>query len=231
ERELAGGQTHTYQIKLTAGQFLRVVVEQKGIDVAVALVAPDGKQLIEANLSGTFGQEPLSHEAAVSGDYRIIVRAIATTAAKGVYNALLEVKAAPTAQDKQRITAERLLAEAIKSNQQGAAAFETTVEKAQQALSLWRELTDKYWEASTLNLIGNAYNNRSKYDQAIEYYSQALTIRREVKDLAGEGNTLNNLALAHGSLNRHEKAIEYHEQALAIRRELKDSAGEAATLN
>ena len=33
EREIAGGQSPTYQIGLTAGQFLRVVVEQRGIDV------------------------------------------------------------------------------------------------------------------------------------------------------------------------------------------------------
>src|SRR5216117_599451 len=64
ERELAGGQTHTYQIKLTAGQFLRVLVEQKGIDVVLALSSPDGRQLIESDLTGIIGaREPLSCEA------------------------------------------------------------------------------------------------------------------------------------------------------------------------
>src|SRR5262245_37576641 len=33
ERELAGGQTHSYLIALAAGQYLHVVVEQRGIDV------------------------------------------------------------------------------------------------------------------------------------------------------------------------------------------------------
>src|SRR5262245_38954917 len=31
ERELAGGQSHAYQITLAAGQYLNVVVEQRGI--------------------------------------------------------------------------------------------------------------------------------------------------------------------------------------------------------
>lgn len=32
EREIAGGQAHTYPIALQAGQFMRVVLEQKAID-------------------------------------------------------------------------------------------------------------------------------------------------------------------------------------------------------
>src|SRR5215510_1691297 len=47
DRELAGGKAHSYQIMLTAGQYLHVVVEQRGIDVVVALFPPDGKQIIE----------------------------------------------------------------------------------------------------------------------------------------------------------------------------------------
>jgi hypothetical protein len=47
ERELAGGETHTYRITLTAGQFLRVVVNQFDLDVAVKLVGPNGQQLAE----------------------------------------------------------------------------------------------------------------------------------------------------------------------------------------
>src|SRR5215475_9440611 len=47
ERELAGGQSHAYQITLAAGQYLDVVVEQRGIDVVATLSGPDGKQIAE----------------------------------------------------------------------------------------------------------------------------------------------------------------------------------------
>ncbi len=47
ERALAGGETQTYQIKLVAGQFMRAVLDQKGLDVAIALVGLDGKQIVE----------------------------------------------------------------------------------------------------------------------------------------------------------------------------------------
>ena len=73
--EIAGGETHTYQIPLTAGQLVRVMVEQKSIDVVLALTGPDGKQLIERDLTGLIGApEQLTFEAPTSGDYRLVVR-------------------------------------------------------------------------------------------------------------------------------------------------------------
>src|SRR5438552_17813399 len=84
EREMAGGQTHTYQIRLTAGQFLRVVVEQKGIDVALTLTSPDGKPLIESDVTGIIGaREPLSYEAQAAGDYRLVIRANGAATQRG----------------------------------------------------------------------------------------------------------------------------------------------------
>src|SRR5262245_30766925 len=76
EREIAGGQEHAYPVKLAAGQFLRVVVEQKGIDVAVALTGPDGKRLIESDVTGIIGaREPLSYLPAAAGDYQLVIHA------------------------------------------------------------------------------------------------------------------------------------------------------------
>ena len=43
ERKLSGGESHSYQLNVTTGQYARVVVEQKGIDVVVSLFGPDGK--------------------------------------------------------------------------------------------------------------------------------------------------------------------------------------------
>src|SRR5262245_46930955 len=49
ERELSGAQSHSYKITMISGQYLRVVVAQRGIDVALALFTPDGKKISEAN--------------------------------------------------------------------------------------------------------------------------------------------------------------------------------------
>ncbi len=158
EREIAGGQSHTYQIRLESGKFMRVLVEQKGIDLAVALADPEGKQIKELSIPlGTNVPESIFVASARSGDYRLTVRAMAVTT--GTYQLQAEVRAAATAQDEQRVKAAEMLAKVAQLNQQGAAAVQEAVETAQQALNLWRALGDQYGEAKGLYLIGNAYDS------------------------------------------------------------------------
>ncbi|MBA3634242.1 MAG: hypothetical protein H0W58_15740 [Acidobacteria bacterium] len=45
ERELKGDEAHSYTLALKAGQFLNVVVKQKGVDVVVALFDAENKKL------------------------------------------------------------------------------------------------------------------------------------------------------------------------------------------
>ena len=45
ERELNEGQTHSYRIALNPGQYVRVAIDQRGIDVTVSLFAPDGAKV------------------------------------------------------------------------------------------------------------------------------------------------------------------------------------------
>src|SRR5262245_14001959 len=49
KRRLAGAQSHTYRITLSAHQFMNVIVDQDGIDVAVHVIEPGGKQIFRFN--------------------------------------------------------------------------------------------------------------------------------------------------------------------------------------
>src|SRR5689334_17318742 len=46
EQRLAGGETHSYGIEVSPGARLRIAVEQRGIDVVLELLRPDGSTLI-----------------------------------------------------------------------------------------------------------------------------------------------------------------------------------------
>src|SRR5258706_16002564 len=74
EHEIAGAESHTYQLTLQAGQFVRFRLEQRTIDAALILTAPDGKQMVEMNLTGAGEQESLSMEAAIAGSYWFTMR-------------------------------------------------------------------------------------------------------------------------------------------------------------
>jgi len=231
EREIAGGESHTYKITLESGQFMRVMVQQKGIDLMLALASPQskaGEATVDVNLNRV-DLESLSYEATVSGEYRFTVRALGAETLKGTYQATLEKRQAATAQDRQRITTERLLGEGYLLYQRGQA--QTAAEKLEQALPLWRELGDQYWEAYTLAYLGYAGITLSRAEKAIECFGQALTIYRRLKDPGGEGNALNGLGAASRLLGRAGKAIEYYEQSVQIRRETRNRYGEGSTLS
>src|SRR3954462_8858665 len=48
-RDLAGGGTQAFLVGVKAGQYVRVAADQRGIDVALRLLAPDGRLLIEVD--------------------------------------------------------------------------------------------------------------------------------------------------------------------------------------
>lgn len=74
ERTLAAGQSHSYTINLEQDQFLRVVVDQRGIDVVVRAYSPSGRRLGEFDTpNGTSGPEDVTVIAETSGAYRIEV--------------------------------------------------------------------------------------------------------------------------------------------------------------
>src|SRR4029077_8753026 len=118
---------HNYRIALQAGQFMRVVLEQKAIGVTLVFADPDGKQMLEVNLTPAGALESLSAEARASGDYRLTVRAGGSAAIAGSYQVRLEVKAAAAAQDGQRIAAERSMLEAGELQRQGGKTAEQTI--------------------------------------------------------------------------------------------------------
>ena len=70
EREAAVGATHRYSVELRAGQYLQVLVEQRGADVSEVLTAPDGGVLLEADyMCGVIGPDPVAFVASASGVY------------------------------------------------------------------------------------------------------------------------------------------------------------------
>ena len=46
ERDIAGGQTQSYRVKLSKDQFAGLSIQRRGIDVVEQLLAPDGKVYI-----------------------------------------------------------------------------------------------------------------------------------------------------------------------------------------
>ena len=118
EREIAGGESHTYQISLQRGSSSASAWSSGRLTLALILTAPDGNQLVEMDLTGVGEQESLSLEAAAAGSYRLTVRGSAASSLRGSYRLEITVQAVATAQDRKRLAAEALLLEARKLQDQ-----------------------------------------------------------------------------------------------------------------
>ena len=233
ERELKAGEMHAYIVRLTSGQYLRVVVEQKGIDVAVRLFGPDGQKLTEVDSpNGKEGPEPISMIAQVAGAYRLEVKSLDEGAAPGRYEIKVEDFRAATPKDLDRIAAERTFFEGLQFYAQGTAeSRRKAIEKYIEALPLWRTAGDRKEEATTLNEIGGTYWQLGENQKALEYHSQALSLRRMIGDRHGEAQSLHNVGVDYWQLGDSQKALEYYYNALPLRRLVADREGEAITLS
>src|SRR5262245_31212453 len=75
EQEIRGGEADLYRLRLSAGEYARAVVEQRGIDLVLALYTPEEEKVVEVDgPGGAVGPEPVSIVAERSGDYRLEVR-------------------------------------------------------------------------------------------------------------------------------------------------------------
>ena len=86
--------------------------------------------------------------------------------------------------------------------------------------AIFREIGDRMWEATTLNIIGVAYHSLSDHEQALAYLEQALPIFREIGDRMGEATMLNDIGAVYHGLSDYEQALEYYQRALPIWREI-----------
>jgi tetratricopeptide (TPR) repeat protein len=232
ERELAGDQSHSYKITMTPGQYLQLVVDQRSIDVVVAIFAPDGEKIGEVNKPiEIMGKEILSAIAEKVGIYRIEVRSFRRDAKPGWYEIKVEELRSANAEDRYRVAAGSVLQEAYHLQKGTLEERRRSIEKFREALELYRKATDRTGEAAMLHNIGAVYDSLGEMQKALEKYNEALPLRRAVGDRRGEAATLNNIGAVYDSLGEMQKALEKYNEALSIMRAVGDRRGEAGTLN
>lgn len=227
-----GGELHTFRLLLNAGQFVRAVFDQRGADIVLTLVGPDGEELTKVDSPvGEWGPEPLFFEVLKGGYYTIQVRTRREWAAPGRYEFSMTARRA-TPQDLGRFPAERVFAEATRLlSGGGPEGLEQGVEKYEQALALFRSLGDYHGEITTLTTIASVRQALGEGAQALRYYADALALLRTTNDTAQEARAESNVALVYFSLGDRERALTNFRQALALFRAAGDNRTAAYTFD
>ncbi|MGH9837263.1 MAG: tetratricopeptide repeat protein [Blastocatellia bacterium] len=223
ERELAGGQSHAYQMALAAGQYLNVVVEQRGIDVAVTLFGPDGKRLIEVDSpNGEQGPEPVKWIVETAGLHRLVVRSLENDARPGRYEVKLIELRAVTERDRDLAEADKLGkdAESLRRKRQ----YDQAIQLAERALSLREKAhgAEHPDVADSLDNLAYLYEAKGDYSRPESLYLRALAINEKMlgAEHPGTASSLNNLALFYQAKGDYGQAELLLRRALAIREKI-----------
>lgn len=232
EREIGGVETHLYSIALRQGEFLRVGVEQLGINVKARLCSPSGAELIAVDLLGNVGTEPISYEVLEAGEYQLQVRAAVDSAPSGRYRVTCEVSASATERDRQRLAAERSLAEVVALWRGGGPGqVRAAAAKSRRNIEQWRGVGDKYWLALALDLGGNIHNRLGEWRKALDYHLEAVLLWEAIGRRGWQANTHEKIGQLYRNLNEGQKALDSYDKALRLYEVTQDRNGEADVLN
>ncbi len=235
ERELQGGEIHVYPVDLQAGQFLRVRVQEEGIDLAVRLFDPQGAEVTGFDgLIGGHSDEDLAAVATGSGSYRIEVRAPAK-AAPGRYRLRVEGPRSATDQDGIRSMAVKAVWDAISEAGTDEEATRRQVRSLERALPLWQRLGETRRAAETLYLLAHIRSHLpdTAGQTAADYQASAALWGsqpdREAHNL--QWRALNTAGQILNRLGRPDEARRLYEEALGVARGMEDLYNQAASLN
>jgi CHAT domain-containing protein/Tfp pilus assembly protein PilF len=233
EKEMAGVAAHSYLIALRASQYVHVTVEQKGIDVVLTLIDPNGAPLFEVDSpNGAAGPESLSYISERAGTYILKISSLEKTAPAGRYTVTIDVLRAATPEDKAKLAAQLAFNEAVQlAAQQTAESLNKATSKYETAIALWHNNGDRQSEGLALNNLAEVYYSLGDRKKALELFSQSLSIMRELGSQFGEATTLSNIAAIYEDFGEQDKALDYYNKALPLRRAVGDKAGEGVTLS
>lgn len=180
ERELSGDQTHVYLLKVAVNDYVSAVVEQRGIDVVVTVVGPDGAKLLEVDSpNGTNGPEPVALVAERAGEYRVEVRSLEAKAPPGRYE--IRLAAIRPATDGDRLEAEMAGLEARISARRAARKLEEAIPLAERIVALSEQAYGKQdvRVAKALESLGLIYGSMGRMAETGPIFERALAVTAE----------------------------------------------------
>jgi tetratricopeptide (TPR) repeat protein len=206
EYTLEIGESHRFALDLDAGDTFNVIAWQRGIDLRLRLVAPEGETIEEVDrFHSTRDREDLFRIVEVGGRYTVEVAAV-DSAAGGRFRIRLDEKRLASEQDRRLMPHWRAYNEARglqKSRRTHPESLRRAIWLYTSTLEGWRAANDNATLASTLDNLGFCHRLLGEMNTAIRWYDRALDRWRAAEKPRQEANTWINRATALGRLDRY----------------------------
>lgn len=217
EREVMGGQKHSYQVVLSQGQYVKVEVKPRGIGIGMSIQLPGGKPIPVIDPPGMEEEPMIQQVAESSGVYWFSVYTKAN-AAPGSYEIRIAELRPATENERAMQQARNLTREVNQLKREG------RLKEARPQLILILEIREKVLGpehlgvASALGSLSTSYQEAGDYASAELLQLRALNIKKKVlgpehTDVADE---LHSLGILYQEKGDHIKAEALHQQALRI---------------
>jgi CHAT domain-containing protein len=232
ERQLSGGEAHAFQIALAPGQCMRVVVDQRGIDVTIKISTLQGQELVEMDsLNSTQGPEIASVVAEQAESYRVEICSLSKSVPAGRYEVRIGSVGIATEQDRRWVEAQRAYTEGARlSDKQTAEAQAQAIRHFEKALGQWQSLGAKLMAAHALYYLALSHRRLGRLQQSLSYYRQARQLVMETGEMREVAIAETFIANLHSLLGEPRKSLEYYGRAILQWRALNDTFSEARTL-
>ena len=232
EGQFAGGESHEYRFALDHGQYARINLFQRSINIAVECFGPDGKLRFQQDSHRIDDTEIAELIGDTTGTYRLRVTAPELHAPSGRYNITLAEVEPAVERHETRIAAARAYAQAGKlAKQTGRENLLKIIQSLELAAENWRTAHDLFEEARTLMITGLYYSQYGDRQRALDYETRAMVVAQASGNRRIEGWSYVDYALVVNFVGDKKKAIEYSDRGLPMLREAGDRAGEAAALD
>jgi CHAT domain-containing protein/tetratricopeptide (TPR) repeat protein len=213
---LAKGAVDAWEIDLADDTYLHATFEQKGLDVAVDVFAPDHRRLFHVDSpTETQGPEEVRLVAAGAGRYRLKVSVFAGT---GAYVPLLRRVGRPTEKERGQAAADRLYYEAREIDRQPGRFWEAAA-KYEEAIRRFEEVGDRRHRAYAFYRLARLARTHGRTAQARELFRRSEKLFAELGDrhfLTLARNEIGQCAMEQGDFDSASAAFQ---RALALARE------------
>lgn len=222
DETMGPGERHPYLVEARAGHFVRLVVDQQGIDVSLLVADPAGGEPIRVDSpTGRSDAESIGLLAPESPTTFRVEVVSGTDEPAGAYRIAVTVHRPATPADRQQADGEWTFARA-RQRQRG-----KTADSRRQGLNLFAEAEQHFAASGDLRRQAESFRRLAGVSTALGDLGRALSasegalaLYTETGDAEGEGKVLNSIGLLYRRFDRLSEAFECHERAREIGRRL-----------
>jgi CHAT domain-containing protein len=233
ERRLNADQIHSYDLALAAGDYVHLIIEQRGIAVTPRLFTGDRTAITDAFFSHLAdGPIAVSMIAESGGIYRLEIEAQGASGTTGGYRLELAEQRPATAEDRGRLTAEKAFKEGERLKQRPTSEERLSgIAKLEEAAAAWHQIGDRKGEARALTAIGAGYEFGGDLQGASAYYQRAILLAQSTGNRLSEANLHLGLGRIQFTFGDKQAALDSIYRSAQLFRESSARYGEALALS